>query len=66
LEIAANIYPEVCVVKILLIDPERQEQVEESLKGNDDLREPWDLIPEYLRRALRGSQSFRPIPRVLS
>jgi hypothetical protein len=43
---AVNVYLEVLVVEVLLIDPKRHEHDHEKLEEDEDPREPGDALPD--------------------
>ncbi len=43
---AINVYLEILVVEVLLIDPERHEHDNEKLEEDEDPREPGDALPD--------------------
>jgi hypothetical protein len=59
---AVNVYLEVLVVEVLLIDPERHEQYDEKLEEDEDLCEPGDAPPDK-RIVLFAARNPCPIPR---
>jgi hypothetical protein len=59
---AVNVYLEVLVVEVLLIDPERHEHDNEKLEEDEDPREPRDALP-YRCIVLFAGRNPCPIPR---
>jgi hypothetical protein len=62
LKVAVNVYLEVLVVEVLLINPERHEQDNEKLEENEDLCDPGDALPDR-NIVLFAGRNPCPIPR---
>jgi hypothetical protein len=62
LKVAVNVYLEVLVVEVFLINPERHERDDEKLEEDEDPREPGDALPDK-RIVLFAGRNPCPIPR---
>jgi hypothetical protein len=62
LQVAVNVYLEVLVVEVLLIDPKRHEHDHEKLEEDEDPREPGEALPDK-RIVLFAGRNPVPIPR---